>query len=65
MTDEFNLDNTDKEPLLYYKTKENIEEYRKKPIELKLKWLETQMEFFYYAMSEKAKTIRDKLKNSR
>ncbi|GAQ94463.1 hypothetical protein TAGGR_1644 [Thermodesulfovibrio aggregans] len=44
-----------KEPLLYYKTKEQIEEYRKKPVEQKLMWLQQQMEFFYYAMNEKAK----------
>ncbi|MEJ5227394.1 hypothetical protein [Thermodesulfovibrio sp.] len=53
------------EPLLYYKTKEDIEKYRKKPVELKLMWLEEQMEFFYYAMPEKAKIIRDKLKSGR
>ncbi|GLI53881.1 hypothetical protein [Thermodesulfovibrio yellowstonii] len=53
---------TDKqEPLLYYKTKEQIEEYRKKPVELKLSWLQAQMEFFYYAMPEKAKRIRKNL----
>ncbi|MCS7214792.1 MAG: hypothetical protein N2042_07420 [Thermodesulfovibrio sp.] len=53
------------EPLLYYKTKEDIEQYRKKPVELKLMWLEEQMEFFYYAMPEKAKRIMDKLKSGR
>lgn len=55
--------NTEEEPLLYYKTKESIEEYRKKPVELKLRWLEAQMEFFHNAMSEKAKMIREKLRN--
>lgn len=48
-------------PLLYYKTKEDIEAYRKKPIKLKLQWLEFQMEFFNKAMSAKAKKIRKKL----
>lgn len=48
-------------PLLYYKTKKEIEVYRKKPIKLKLQWLEAQMEFFNKAMSEKAKKIREKL----
>ncbi|MBI5750195.1 MAG: hypothetical protein HZA00_13840 [Nitrospinae bacterium] len=48
-------------PLLYYKTKEEIEVYKKKPIKLKLQWLEVQMEFFNKAMSEKAKKIREKL----
>lgn len=50
-------------PLLYYKTKEDIDNYRKKSVELKLMWLEEQMAFFYYAMPEKAKRIRDKFKS--
>lgn len=50
---------TDK-PFLYYKTKEDIEAYRKKPVKLKLQWLEAQMEFFYKAMPAKAKKIREK-----
>ncbi|OIP62355.1 MAG: hypothetical protein COT35_13630 [Nitrospirae bacterium CG08_land_8_20_14_0_20_52_24] len=50
------------EPLLYYKTEEDIRSYRNKPLDLKLKWLEAQMEFFYKAMPKKAKKIRDKLK---
>jgi len=49
------------QPLLYYKTKEQIEEYRKKPVREKLQWLEAQMEFFYKAMPEKAKRIRERL----
>jgi hypothetical protein len=48
-------------PFLYYKTKEDIEAYRKKPVELKLWWLQAQMEFFYNAMPSKAKKIREKL----
>ena len=48
-------------PMLYYKTKEEIEEYRKKPAREKLRWLEAQMEFFYKAMPEKAKRIRARL----
>ncbi|MEW6213943.1 MAG: hypothetical protein AB1478_01865 [Nitrospirota bacterium] len=48
-------------PLLYYKTKEDIEAYRKKPVKLKLQWLEAQMEFFHKAMPVKAKRIREKL----
>ncbi len=50
------------EPLLYYKTKEDIRAYQKKPVKLKLQWLEAQMEFFYKAMPEKSKKIRDGLK---
>jgi len=48
-------------PLLYYKTTEEIEAYLKKPIKLKLQWLEAQMEFFHKAMPPKAKRIREKL----
>lgn len=48
-------------PLLYYKTREQIEAYRKKPVREKLMWLEVQMEFFYKAMPEKAKEIRERL----
>jgi hypothetical protein len=50
-----------KKPLLYYKTKEDIEAYQKKPAAVKLQWLEAQMEFFHKAMSPKAKKIREKL----
>jgi hypothetical protein len=49
-------------PLLYYKTKEDIEAYRNKPVPLKLQWLESQMEFFHKAMSPKAKKIREKFR---
>jgi hypothetical protein len=49
-------------PLLYYKTKEDIEAYRNKPVAVKLQWLESQMEFFHKAMSPKAKKIREKLR---
>jgi uncharacterized coiled-coil DUF342 family protein len=47
-------------PLLYYKSKEEIEAYRKKPVKLKLQWLQAQMEFFHKAMPAKAKKIREK-----
>ena len=47
-------------PLLYYKSKEEIEAYRKKPVKLKLQWLQAQMEFFHKAMPAKAKKIRGK-----
>lgn len=49
-------------PLLYYKTKEEIEAYRKKSVKLKLQWLEAQMEFFHEAMPAKAKRIRERLR---
>ncbi len=49
------------EPLLYYRTKAQIDAYRKLPVKEKLRWLEAQMEFFHKAMPEKAKKIRDRL----
>lgn len=52
------------EPLLYYKTEEEIKIYMKKPVKLKLQWIEAQMEFFYKVMPAKAKKIRDKLRES-
>jgi len=52
----------DGRPLLYHKTKEDIEIYRKKSVKLKLQWLEAQMEFFHKAMPNEAKRMRDKLK---
>lgn len=48
-------------PLLYYKSREDIQAYMKKPVKEKLQWLEAQMEFFYRAMPKKAKRIREKL----
>ena len=60
MTDK--MDNSVHErPLLYYKSREDIETYRNKPLHLKLQWLEEQMEFFHKTMPLKAKRIRDKL----
>jgi hypothetical protein len=56
------VDSVQERPLLYYKTKEDIEAYKKKSVKLKLQWLEAQMEFFYRDMSNEARRIRDKLK---
>ena len=53
---------TKDKPLLYYRTREDIEAYRKMPVRDKLKWLEEQMRFFHEAMPEKAKRIRDEMK---
>jgi hypothetical protein len=55
-------DSADGRPLLYHKTREDIEIHRKKSVELKFQWLKAQMEFFYKAMPDEAKSIRDKLK---
>jgi hypothetical protein len=49
------------EYLLYYRTREEIERYRKLPALQKLRWVETMMEFLHKAMPEKAKRIRDGL----
>lgn len=57
------LSNKVQEPfLLYYRTKEQIKKYRRKPVSQKLQWLEAQMEFFHKAMPEKAKRIREKFR---
>ena len=48
-------------PLIYYRTKEQIEQWRRTPLPLRLRWLEAQMEFFYKAMPQKAKKIREKI----
>ena len=56
------VDSVQERPLLYYKTKEDIEAYKKTSVQLKLQWLEAQMEFFHKAMPNEAKKIRDKLK---
>ena len=49
-------------PLLYYRTKEQIEAYRKKPVEEKLERIEAWMEFYNTVMTKKAKSIRDRFK---
>ena len=56
------VDSVQERPLLYHKTKEDIEIYRKRSVKLKLQWLEAQMEFFHKAMPNEAKRMRDKLK---
>jgi len=48
--------------LLFYRTKGEIEDYCKKPVKLKLQWLEAQMEFFHKAMPPGAKRNRGKLR---
>lgn len=55
----------DKAPLLYYRTMEQIKECRKKSALQKIKWLEAQMEFFYLAMSDKAKKIRERMETGK
>lgn len=62
MADE-RLTKADSEPLLYYKSREEVREYMRMPVEVKLQWLQAQMEFFHNAMPEKAKKIRERLRN--
>ena len=47
--------------LLYYRTLEQIEAYRKVPVEDKMARIQAQMEFFHKTMSEQAKRIRERL----
>jgi hypothetical protein len=56
--DEANI--SEESPLLYYRTRSEIEAYMSKPVEQKLQWLQAQMEFFHKAMPEKSKKIRDR-----
>jgi hypothetical protein len=55
----------DNPPLFYYRTWQQIVDYRKIPAAQKLRQIEMQMEFLYYAMPEKAKRIRDRFKGIR
>ena len=53
------------EPLLYYRTKEQIEAYRKEPAGKKLERIEAWMEFYNTVMTKKAKSIRDRFKKGK
>jgi hypothetical protein len=48
-------------PLLYYRTREDIEAYAQKPTEAKFRWLQSQMEFFFRSMPEEAKQARERI----
>lgn len=48
-------------PLLYYRTRKDIEAYAQKSIEAKFSWLQSQMEFFFRSMPEEAKRARERL----
>lgn len=50
-----------KEPLLYYRSEEDIKKYKKVPVKYKLDWLEAQMEFFHKTMTKTAKEVRERL----
>jgi hypothetical protein len=49
------------QPLLYYRTMEQIERFRKVSIEQKFRWLQMQMEFYHSTMSDRARKIRDRI----
>lgn len=51
-------------PLLYYRSREQIEAYRCIPVEDRLHRLEMIAEFLYYTMPEKSKKIRKRLMES-
>jgi len=55
---------TDQAPgkLLYHRTREQIQEWRKVPVADKLARLQAQAEFFHKTMPERSKRIREKLK---
>ncbi len=45
----------EKEPLLYYRTLEQMLAYRKVPVAQKFEWLAAQMEFYHYTHQRGAK----------
>lgn len=48
----------DNPPLLYYRTPEQIEAYRRMPAVQKIRKLEMEMELIYYLRLEKSKRVR-------
>ncbi len=46
----------------YNVTMADIKKFRALPVELRLQWLEEANRFLYYAMDEKAKKMREKLR---
>lgn len=47
-------------PLLYYRTRKDIETYARKSTEAKFSWLQSQMEFFFKSMPEEARRARER-----
>jgi hypothetical protein len=52
----------DNPPLLYYRSQEQIEAYRRMPTLKKIRKLEMEMEFLYYVRLERVKLNRAKYK---
>jgi hypothetical protein len=52
-------------PLIYYRSREQIEAYRRLSVEDKLNRLEMMAEFLYFTMPEKAKRIVNRNKNNK
>jgi hypothetical protein len=52
----------DNPPLLYYRTQEQIQAYRRMPTLQKIRKLEMEMEFLYYLRAEKVKQLRKRHK---
>lgn len=53
---------SDRPPLLYYRSRDQIEAYRHLSVEDKLRRLEMMAEFLYQTMPEKAQRIRKRSK---
>jgi hypothetical protein len=49
------------DPLLYYRSREDIEAYRKLPPGVRLQWLQDRMEFLDKVMPAQAKAIREEM----
>jgi len=55
----------DNPPLLYYRSQEQIEAYRRMPTLKKIRKLEMEMEFLYYVRLERVKLNRAKYKEKK
>jgi len=55
----------DNPPLLYYRSQEQIEAYRRMPTLKKIRKLEMEMEFLYYVLLERVKLNRAKYKEKK
>ena len=52
----------DNPPILYYRSPEQIKQYRRLPALLKIRKLEMEMEFLYYVRAERANLNRERCK---
>ncbi len=51
-----------KPQLLYYRSNEQIKEYRSLPARVKIRWLEETTKFFYYALPKSSRAVAEKFR---